>query len=1017
MTVVVVSLVLCGALQGVVWWTQFAATRNTEGIHLRPPHPLPHSLTQPLHHSLTPSLPHSTTHSPTLIDNRFDNSKIIELPALAIDNSELILSSLIERTAESQKLHMTIFLLNTAVAAPHKNKGMKINKIHSNFIDIWTEVIGKMNRIVYTESGLRVNVTYYCKIWNSVNSKSYQVEGVFVSNTGSKDLHMNQRVDILRCPIHHDDVMKNLDGYISSGDSVGVEIIRNSKIIAQYSIPWKYRRSGYLMNPMSAAPIAATGDVDTNMPPTSPILLSGQSAWEGFNRNESSQKVQICVIGLHRAVSDQAIAIRLVEFIEYHILLGVHHIFLALPLLSDSDTFRALTTHLDIYIKSGFISLTATSGDRYFANTDSVLGIQFHPATIDAIWVNSCLYLSKGVADYLGVWNFNDFIVPQPQFDSIISMVEGTLTSRESQHYPISNMSIRDSLTQKCFLLIKAKAQYHHSHDAAEIYLKNDRIIINTVLSFQGGLTSSGACWTGVGGVLDSNQGYVLNFKQNGKIQWSKLSSISDDIVVARFRRSISNLKLRFATGGKTEDVNVPTATSRRGREWKSYKSVFGTLREISEGLDISHVTNSLSKVDRLLLQSNNGYIYNNRSSIPSESKLPNFAVDYSDVALGSVIERKFKSWDLFITTFFLHHDIFQSEDKGILRTNSDVSEKWIRAAQIFAKTQYSRTGIRRNEATKHGAYRCGIRNSGHGSEYYKVKGEFIPSKLSSDIYSHNKLDIFRCKMKHSKENYQLYAGSDQNVEVDILNFNNEVIMSFNIPWKTRRTGYMLSTPIGADSFKPWLAFRRNHSRLPGAIGNAQVYMCVSGLNSPVSQKTLPTYLEFMQHHFLVGVQHIFAAGPYAAGGLMMSNLLMALHPFVQDGLLTINSQSGDNLNFLNSVLGGSLSVGFVKMIYVNMCLYLTKGMVDYLAVWDVNKYFIPQLPHHTIVDIIEATKYPASSTVALHDLENGDSKSSSGRGWADGHNHPFCYLDLEIEEVIVLSDSRSDEQVPFKPW
>ena len=100
------------------------------------------------------------------------------------------------------------------------------------------------------------------------------------------------------------------------------------------------------------------------------------------------------------------------------------------------------------------------------------------------------------------------------------------------------------------------------------------------------------------------------------------------------------------------------------------------------------------------------------------------------------------------------------------------------------------------------------------------------------------------------------------------------------------------------------------------------------------------------------------------------------------------------------------------------MYLYLTKGMVDYLAVWDIDEYFIPKLPHHTIMDVISAQEAPQPlrpwavstqphSQQALH---------KPGPGWADADGHPFCYLMLS-SECIFSSLGYPEVFDPLKPW
>jgi hypothetical protein len=1010
-----------------------------------------------------------------LQDDTFNTSNDLLLPAISNDNSELFLSSLIERSFHSPQLHVTTFLLNTAMALPHKNRMERINSMHYIFEEQWTEVIGKMSRVKYATNGKRVNVTYYCRIYNSMKAKSYLVEGEFVSNTQSLDAHMNTRLDVLRCPlILSNQFQKELSSYISAKDCMGVEILRGkNKVIGQFRIPWIYRRAGYLMSP-----VYVNSNNDSML---SSELLSGLGAWEGYESVSSTrggdshslaEVFHICVIGLHQLQTDVKLLYRLVEFIEYHILIGVHHMYFVFAFLPDSSTFIALTTALSSYIKDGFVSIASTSENRGFQNTDSVLGIQFHRASIEAFQINSCLYMAKGVADFVGVWNVNEFVVPLPPSHSILSLIQAALVS--SRNNPVEQFDTKDENAVKlscCFLLInslkKSVASRKSSPEVkiSERYSFNNdpviddntiRLIMNTETIFQGGVNSPGACFQPsidnhnmqhkyemfnqpdevlnieVGKRIHMNyEGYLYTLGSEmmtkiSKNQERRTLTFNDDIAKSHFIRTEYKIKERFPHFNEKSFFDVTfDPPGKQKKHWKSYSAIFRPTYEYSEGIKASEMV-ALSEQEILRQKSRNGYLGFDDSFVRSNAfsgsppnDLPRFATDFSDIALGAIIERKYKSWDLYLTTFFVHHELFNADKGyGILRIKEEKSHIWKKIAEIFSQTKYSTSGIRRNVGPKH--YRCLIRNSMSDAEY-EVKGEFMPSKLSADSNANNKLDIFRCKMKRSKECYETLAGSPQHVEVIIINSYHEPIFNFTVPWQTRRTGYLLSTPPAADSFQPWKAYARNTSHLPGVVGGDKLHMSVPGIESPVSQKTLPMYLEFMQHHFLIGVQHMFAAGPYAWGGLMLSNFLMAAQPFIVDNHLTFNSQAGDNINLLNSVLGASLDRDVVKVMYVNMCLYLTKGMVSYLAVWDIDEYFIPQLPHHTIMDVIRAAEAPKPlkpfpSSVDPQSSGSIHSHRGDGRGWADGHDHPFCYLMLS-SDIIFSSLGYPEEYDQLKPW
>jgi hypothetical protein len=92
-----------------------------------------------------------------------------------------------------------------------------------------------------------------------------------------------------------------------------------------------------------------------------------------------------------------------------------------------------------------------------------------------------------------------------------------------------------------------------------------------------------------------------------------------------------------------------------------------------------------------------------------------------------------------------------------------------------------------------------------------------------------------------------------------------------------------------------------------------------------------------------------------------------------------------------------------VKIFYVNMCLFYTKGLAEYIAIWDIDEYFIPKLPHSTISDVIhtmdigprESLQPIVSST---QDIIKLSKNWTGGRGWADQEAHPLCYFMMSSE-------------------
>lgn len=82
--------------------------------------------------------------------------------------------------------------------------------------------------------------------------------------------------------------------------------------------------------------------------------------------------------------------------------------------------------------------------------------------------------------------------------------------------------------------------------------------------------------------------------------------------------------------------------------------------------------------------------------------------------------------------------------------------------------------------------------------------------------------------------------------------------------------------------------------------------------------QTLPVYLEFIQHHLLMGASHIFISAPYAWGGKLMTSLQRILRTFIEDGSLTMHSQADNDEDHLYGILGLSLDKDFLRLLQVS---------------------------------------------------------------------------------------------------
>ena len=70
------------------------------------------------------------------------------------------------------------------------------------------------------------------------------------------------------------------------------------------------------------------------------------------------------------------------------------------------------------------------------------------------------------------------------------------------------------------------------------------------------------------------------------------------------------------------------------------------------------------------------------------------------------------------------------------------------------------------------------------------------------------------------------------------------------------------------------------------------------------SYQHIAVYLEFIQHHLLMGVKHIFLTAPFGWGGKIMTSFLRILRSFIEDGSVSMTSHADDNIDYLYSTSG-----------------------------------------------------------------------------------------------------------------
>lgn len=80
-----------------------------------------------------------------------------------------------------------------------------------------------------------------------------------------------------------------------------------------------------------------------------------------------------------------------------------------------------------------------------------------------------------------------------------------------------------------------------------------------------------------------------------------------------------------------------------------------------------------------------------------------------------------------------------------------------------------------------------------------------------------------------------------------------------------------------------------------------------------------------------------------------------------------MSSCSGDGYDNLYSTGGLMWGRDNVKNFFVNMCTYYSKGVADYVAVWDFDEHFWPLGNNTNIMDVIRQIEDPVPTSKRDH--------------------------------------------------
>ena len=269
------------------------------------------------------------------------------LPAFASDESEYILSSIIERSSSSANLHLTTFMLCHYALEPSVSI-QNVHKVHPVMRETWRRAVAKFQSTQYHPSGARVQEAdediFRCRIRHSSDSAPYVVVGMFMPNRLTADPSANRLLDILRCPLVESQAAYR--SFAKSNGSIYTEIIRGNTTIATFTVPWNSRQTGFLQSHSKAATAVDAWRGHESIMDDRPSEV--KETVRGID------KLHICIPCSSKEPTLSTLPMYL-EFVSHHLLLGASHINLPLPFGWNSHAMNRFTDIFQSYIDEGTI--------------------------------------------------------------------------------------------------------------------------------------------------------------------------------------------------------------------------------------------------------------------------------------------------------------------------------------------------------------------------------------------------------------------------------------------------------------------------------------------------------------------------------------------------------------------------------------------------------------------------------------------------------------------------------------
>jgi hypothetical protein len=241
-------------------------------------------------------------------------------------------------------------------------------------------------------------------------------EAMFVPSHVQPDLNA-ESVHIFRCELQQSEHDVSVLRAMNRTENLHIKLKRtegnNSNIIlSEFSVPWSLRFTG-LFRPVHS--------------------IHPQHMWTlPLSRRAS---YYLTLPGLDMPDPSTAVAL-LSESVHHHLSIGFSRIFVSTSHDLTSPVLTSLLETFSDFIASGRLLFFSSFIDKEHLSVEEVL-----PNSIDLprrsflnlLFNNMCLYLTKGSARFLGVWDLDEFLIPHPPFVNVHAIVQHSLPSRDAK--------------------------------------------------------------------------------------------------------------------------------------------------------------------------------------------------------------------------------------------------------------------------------------------------------------------------------------------------------------------------------------------------------------------------------------------------------------------------------------------------------------------------------------------------------------------------------------------------------